>query len=416
MKDEIGTGTPPSSQFWRTRLKDLSIFLRLGCTSFGGPIAHLGYFRTELVERRGWCSEETYAEIIAVAQSLPGPASSQVCFSLGLLRGGWLGGLSAWVGFTLPSAVLMTCFAFAEQSLRGKTGNAVVHGLQLSAVAVVAQAILVMRKNLTPDWQQVLIALIAGVIALIGPPSFNTLLAIAFGAIGGAVLLRGDSATWLPPLDLRISRRAGTIAALVYLVLLIASAIIPPAIPRAIPKTSPGVLEVGRAFYLSGALVFGGGHVVLPLLEHAVVSPGWVTQPSFLSGYGFAQAMPGPLFTFAAFLGAAIQSGSSRVALAFDALIAIFLPGLLAMVAALSFWSRIRHSRSLQTVIPGINASVLGVLAAAFLRPVCSTAVHSALDLLVAAMALVLLTVRRVRPWMVVLGAVLVSVLASNLF
>jgi chromate transporter len=301
----------------------------------------------------------------------------------------------------------MTCFAFAEQSLRGKTGSAVVHGLQLSAVAVVAQAILVMRKNLTPDWQRVVIALIAGVIALIGPPSFSTLLAIAVGAIGGAVFLRGDSVAWLPPLDLRISRRAGMTAALVYLVLLIASAII--------RKTSPGVLEVGSAFYLSGALVFGGGHVVLPLLEHAVVSPGWVTQPSFLSGYGFAQAIPGPLFTFAAFLGAAIQSGSSRVALAIDALIAIFLPGLLAMVAALSFWSRIRQSRSLQTVIPGINASVLGVLAAAFLRPVCSTAVHSALDLLVAVVGLVLLTLGKVRPWMVVLGAVLVSVLASNL-
>jgi len=408
MKDEIGIGTPPSSQFWRTRLNDLRIFLRLGCTSFGGPIAHLGYFRAELVERRGWCSEETYAELIAVAQSLPGPASSQVVFSLGLLRGGWLGGLSAWMGFTLPSALLMTCFAFAEQSLRGKTGNAVVHGLQLSAVAVVAQAILVMRKNLTPDWQRVVIALIAGVIALIGPPSFSTLLAIAVGALCGAAFLRGDSVAWLPPLDLRISHRAGMMAALVYLVLLIASAII--------PKTTPGVLEVGSAFYLSGALVFGGGHVVLPLLEHAAVSRGWVTQPSFLGGYGFAQAIPGPLFTFAAFLGAAIQSGGSRVALAIDALIAIFLPGLLAMVAALSFWSRIRQSRSLQTVIPGINASVLGVLAAAFLRPVCSTAVHSALDLLVAVVGLVLLTIGKVRPWMVVLGAVLASVLASNLF
>jgi chromate transporter len=411
MKDEIGTGTPPGSKFWRTPLKDLRIFLRLGCTSFGGPIAHLGYFRTELVERRAWCSEEIFAEIIAVAQSLPGPASSQVCFSLGLLRSGWLGGLSAWMGFTLPSAVLMTCFAFAEQSLRGKTGNAVVHGLQLSAVAVVAQAILVMRKNLTPDWQRVVIALVAGVIALIAPPSFSTLLAIAVGAIGGAVILRGHSAAWLPPLDFRISRRAGMTAALVYLALLVASAII----TAVIPKTSPGFLEVGSAFYLSGALVFGGGHVVLPLLEHAVVSPGWVTQPSFLSGYGLAQAIPGPLFTFAAFLGAAIQSGGSRVALAIDALIAIFLPGLLAMVAALSFWSRIRQSRSLQTVIPGVNASVLGVLAAAFLRPVCSTAIRSPLDLLVAAVALVLLTIGRARPWMVVLGAVVASILASNL-
>ena len=385
------------------RLKELNVFLRLGCTSFGGPFAHLGYFRTELVERRQWCSEETYAEIIAVAQSLPGPASSQVAFSLGLLRGGWLGGLAAWVGFTLPSAVLMIWFAFAEQSLHGRTGTAVVHGLQLCAVAVVAQAILVMRKRLTPDWQRVLIALIALVIAMFGPASISTFLAIIVGALCGAVFLRGDFAPPLPPLDFRISRPAGAIAGAFYLALLIACAII--------PKTHPGIGQVGSAFYLSGALVFGGGHVVLPLLEHAVVSPGWVTQASFLTGYGFAQALPGPLFTFAAFLGAAIQPGNSRLGLGLVALVAIFLPGLLAMVAALSFWSRIRESRPMRTTLPGVNASVLGVLAAAFLRPVCSTAIHSAADLLVAAGALGLLTIGKVRPWMVVLAAVLASVL-----
>jgi chromate transporter len=385
------------------RLKELSVFLRLGCTSFGGPVAHLGYFRTELVERRQWCSEETYAEIVAVAQSLPGPASSQTAFSLGLLRGGWLGGLAAWVGFTLPSAVLMVWFAFAEQSLHGRTGTAVVHGLQLCAVAVVAQAILVMSKRLTPDWQRVLIALIALVIATFGPASIGTFLAIVVGALCGAVFLRGDCAPQLPPLDFRISRRAGAIAGAFYLALLIASAII--------PKTHPGIVQVGSAFYLSGALVFGGGHVVLPLLEHAVVSPGWATQPSFLTGYGFAQALPGPLFTFAAFLGAAIQPSHSRIGLGLVALAAIFLPGLLAVVAALSFWSRIRESRPLRTTLPGINASVVGVLAAAFLRPVCSTAIHSAADLLVAASALALLTIGKVRPWMVVLGAVLASVL-----
>jgi chromate transporter len=384
------------------RIKELGVFLRLGFTSFGGPIAHLGYFRAELVERRGWCSEETYAEIIAVAQSLPGPASSQVAFSLGLLRGGWRGGLAAWMGFTLPSAVLMIWFAFAEQSLHGRTGIAV-HGLQLSAVAVVAQAILVMRKSLTPDGRRVLIALIAAAIAMFGPASFSTFLAIAAGALLGAVLLRGDSVPRLPQLDFRISRRAGAIAAFFYLVLLLASAIV--------PKTHPGIVPVGSAFYLSGALVFGGGHVVLPLLEQAVVSPGWVTQQSFLTGYGFAQALPGPLFTFAAFLGAAIRSSTSRAGLACIALIAIFLPGLLAMVAALSFWSQIRESRPLRTTLPGINASVLGVLAAAFFRPVCSTAIHSAPDLLVAGAALALLTIGKGPPWIVVLVAVLASVL-----
>jgi chromate transporter len=200
-----------------------------------------------------------------------------------------------------------------------------------------------------------------------------------------------------------VSRQGGTVAAIAYFGLLIASLLI--------RKSGSGVLQVGSAFYQSGALVFGGGHVVLPLLEHAVVSPGWVTQPSFLTGYGFAQALPGPLFTFAAFLGAAIQPSNSRIGLGLVALVAIFLPGLLAMVAALTFWSRIRESRPLRTTLPGINASVLGVLVAAFLRPVCSTAIHSAADVLVAAGALALLTIGKVRPWMVVLAAVVASVL-----
>jgi chromate transporter len=377
-------------------LEILSVFFRLGFTSFGGPIAHLGYFRAELVERRRWCSEETYAEIIAVAQSLPGPASSQVAFALGLLRGGWLGGLAAWTGFTAPSAALMVWFAFAEPSLHGKTGMAVVHGLQLCAVAVVGQAILVMRKRLAPDWQRVLIALVAVVIATYAAASVSTLLAIAVGALCGEFLLRGDSAPVLPPLELRLSPYAGTIAGVLYVSLLIASLLT--------AKTGPGMLQVARAFYPSGALEFGGGHVVLPLLERAVVSPGWVTQPTFLTGYGFAQALPGPLFTFAAFLGAAIESHGSRVGLGLVALVAIFLPGLLAMGAALSFWSRVRESRFLQKALPGINASVLGVLAAAFFRPVCSTSIHSVLDVLVAAAALALLTLGKVRPLMVVSG------------
>ncbi len=384
-------------------LEILSVFFRLGCTSFGGPVAHLGYFRTELVERRKWCSEETYAEIIAVAQSLPGPASSQVAFALGLLRGGWLGGLAAWTGFTAPSAALMVWFAFAEPSLHGKTGMAVVHGLQVAAVAVVGQAILVMRKRLTPDWKRALIALAAVVIATYGAASVSTLVAIAVGALCGEIFLRGDSVPLLPPLDLRLSPRAGMIAAALYVSLLIASLLI--------TITGPGILQVASAFYRSGALVFGGGHVVLPLLEHAVVSPGWVTQPTFLTGYGFAQALPGPLFTFAAFLGAAIQSHGSRVGVGLVALIAIFLPGLLAMGAALSLWSRVRESRFLQKALPGINASVLGVLAAAFLRPVCSTAIHSVLDVFVAAAALALLALGQVRPWVVVSGVVLASIL-----
>jgi chromate transporter len=300
----------------------------------------------------------------------------------------------------------MIWFAFAEPSLHGKTGMAIVHGLQLAAVAVVAQAVLVMRKRLTPDWQRVPIALVALVIALYAAASLSTLLAIAVGAACGLVFLRSHSTPVLSPLDLHVSRHGGAIAAVAYLGLLIASLLI--------KKAGTGVLQVARAFYQSGALVFGGGHVVLPLLEHAVVSPGWVTQPTFLAGYGFAQALPGPLFTFAAFLGTAMQSHSSRIAFGLVALIAIFLPGLLAIGAALSFWSRMREFRFLQKVLPGINASVVGVLAAAFVRPVCSTAIHSVLDVVVAAAALALLTFVKVRPWMVVMGTVLVSVLVMR--
>jgi chromate transporter len=286
----------------------------------------------------------------------------------------------------------MIWFAFAEPSLHGKTGMAVVHGLQLAAVAVVAQAVLVLGKRLTPDWQRLVIALVAGVIALYAATSVNTLLAIAFGAACGLFLLRGSSAPLLPPLDLHLSRHGGTIAGVAYFGLLIASLLI--------KQTGSGVLQVWSAFYQTGALVFGGGHVVLPLLEHAVVLPGWVTQPTFLAGYGFAQALPGPLFTFAAFLGTAIPSHSSRIAFGLVALIAISLPGLLAIGAALSFWSRMREIRHLQKILPGVNASVVGVLAAAFLRPVCSTAIHSVLDGVVAATAFAMLTFVKARPWM----------------
>lgn len=382
-------------------LQILKVFLRLGCTSFGGPMAHLEYFRRELVERRKWCSEESYAEIVAVAQSLPGPASSQVAFALGLLRGGWLGALAAWIGFASPSAAVMMWFAFAEPSLHGRMGIAVVHGLQLSAVAVVAQAILVMGKHLTPDWQRLLIALAAAAIATYTVASVSTVLAIAFGAFCGVIFLPADSAPNLPLFDLH--RRAGMIAGGVYLALLGASLLI--------RGRRPGVLQISSAFYRSGALVFGGGHVVLPLLEHAVVSPGWVSQPVFLTGYGFAQSIPGPLFTFAAFLGVAIQSQASPICSGLVALMAIFLPGMLAMAAALSFWSSVREVRLFHKALAGINASVVGVLAAVFLRPVCSTALVSALDGLIAAGCLAMLALGKAPPFAVVLTATLASVL-----
>ncbi len=325
----------------------LLVFLRLGCHSFGGPIAHLGYFHTELVERRQWCEEQTFAEVVALAQSMPGPASSQVGFALGLLRAGWAGGVAAWVGFTMPSALLMLAFAIGHHLFTGRAGAGAVHGLQLVAVAVVAQAILSMRKSLAPDVPRMGIALVAAAVAWLASPASSTVLAIAVGALLGLLLPRPPHARrgrHLPTAhrpaeagrgagrrqrfsascsccrspDRSVAGRIG-IGGLVVTERCIAR--------LWIAELWIQTLTVFSAFYRTGALVFGGGHVVLPLLENAVVARGWVDQSSFLSGYGAAQALPGPLFTFAAYLGAVIQPAAHPVALSAVALVAIFLPG-----------------------------------------------------------------------------------------
>jgi len=384
----------------------LMAFLRLGCLSFGGPIAHLGYFRGEFVERRKWCEEETFAEIVAVAQSLPGPASSQVAFSLGWLRANWTGGVAAWVGFTTPSALLMLAFAFGHQFLTGRLGLGVAHGLQLVAVAVVAQAILAMQKSLAPDWLRMALALIAAGIAFFIPTRFATLLAIGSGAQLGWVFLRSRRALAVRPLPIAISKRQGALAATLFLVLLLL-------LPSAARVSGARPLAVFNAFYRAGALVFGGGHVVLPLLENTVVARGWVDQATFLSGYGAAQAIPGPLFTFAAYLGAVIRPNSNPPLTGVVALVAIFLPGLLLVVAVLPFWNSMRERRQVQAALRGVNAAVVGVLMAAFIRPVWTSAVHSRFDFLVALCAFALLTFGKLPPWMVVLGCVLVSGLGA---
>jgi chromate transporter len=395
-------GTAPSG----TAREVLCAFLRLGCTSFGGPIAHIGYFHTEFVERRRWCDEETFGELVGLAQSMPGPASSQVVFALGLLRAGWLGGIAAWMGFTMPSALLMLAFAFGHRFLTGKAGVGTVHGLQLVAVAVVAQAILAMRKTLAPDAPRIALALAAAVIAFFAPPAIATVLAIAAGALLGWLLPRSPH---LPPahqLHFGLPRRAGVLAAATFLSLLFGLRI-------AATLTASHVLAVASAFYRTGALVFGGGHVVLPLLENAIVSPGWVDQQSFLAGYGAAQAVPGPLFTFAAYLGAEIQPASNPVAYSALALAAIFLPGLLIIVAVVPFWNDLRQRAPVQSALRGVNAAVVGVLIAAFIRPVCSSALRTAFDLAVAAAAFALLVRWKLPPWMVVVAVASVSALAA---
>ena len=385
----------------------LFAFLRLGCTSFGGPIAHLGYFRAEFVERRRWFTESTYAEIIALAQSMPGPASSQVGFAIGLLRAGWLGGLAAWIGFTLPSAALMLAFALGYGHAQGGAGDAALHGLQLVAVAVVAQAVVRMQRTLAPDMLRLSIAAIGAAIALFASPAYATVLAIAAGALAGLLLMRPmkeparDRPSFAPP----ISRPGAAVAAILFVILLAAG--------LRLSASRTLAVAVLAGLYRTGALVFGGGHVVLPLLDAAIVQRGWLAQSSFLAGYGAAQAVPGPLFSIAAYIGAAARPNPHPLLLGVCALVALFLPGLLLMAAVLPFWSALRRRPLIVSLLRGVNASVVGVLAAALYRPLWTTTIRTTTDFLIALVAFVLLIRFRVQPWIVVLGVSLASILVA---
>jgi chromate transporter len=385
-------------------LEVLLVFLRLGCTSFGGPIAHLGYFRKEIVERRSWCSENTLAEIIALAQSLPGPASSQVGFALGMVRAGWLGGLAAWLGFTLPSAALMLAFAYSHVFLSGRAGEALLHGLQIVAVAVVAQAVLAMQRSLAPDRIRATLAIAAAGLSMLLPAQVATIGVIAWGAAAGLLLFRSEDAEPSEAIGVALPKTVGVAAAAVFFALLVLSPLLAHAL-------SMRWLAVFTAFYRSGALVFGGGHVVLPLLENAVAAPGWVSQQSFLAGYGAAQALPGPLFSFAAYLGASLRPAPSPFLYGLLALAGIFLPGLLAMTAMLPFWSAVRSNRYARASLRGINASVVGILLAALYQPLWTTAIRSSSDYWIALLAFALLTLGKVRPWAVVACIAVLSTL-----
>jgi len=368
-------------------------FLRLGCTSFGGPVAHLGYFREEFVNRLGWIADETFAEIVALCQSLPGPASSQVGFTIGLMEGGFWGALAAWAGFTLPSAALMFAFAYGHSLLSGKLGEGILHGLELAAVAVVAQAVWGMSRRLTPDRRRLLIAAVAAVMVLLLRSANGQLIVLAMGAIAGLVLCRGLSkgnGEW----RIAVSHRASIAAGAFFVFLLFG-------LPLWIAVRPSPAAALFSAFYRSGALVFGGGHVVLPLLERATVARGWVSEATFLAGYGGAQALPGPLFTFAAYLGAVCKPlPGLRGALV--ALLAIFLPGLLLVITVLPWWNRLLSNAWMQAAIAGVNASVVGVLLAALYRPVWTSSVGSVWDVLIVLVGFVLLTVVKARPLLVV--------------
>jgi chromate transporter len=383
-------------------------FLKLGLTSFGGPIAHLGYFRHELVEKRGWLSEAEYADLVALCQFLPGPASSQVGFALGLHRAGPLGALAAWTGFTLPSAVLMFAFAYAAASLSGPIGVALIHGLKLVAVAIVAQAVLGMARALTPDARRAAIAVAAAALVAFVGGALAQIGAIVLGGFAGLWLCRAPAADQVGRLAFAVPRSVAAICAATFLLILFGGPVLSAA-------TGEQGLALFDAFYRSGALVFGGGHVVLPLLQAEVVDTGWTTPDMFLAGYGAAQAVPGPLFTFAAFLGAAAGPEPNGLAGALVALGAVFLPGMLILVAMLPFWDALRTVPAAQAALKGTNAAVVGILAAALYDPVFTSAVAGPADFAIAAAGFVALVAWKAPPWLVVVGVTAAAMAAALL-
>jgi chromate transporter len=396
---------PPASFF-----AIFCIFLRLGLTSFGGPVAHLGYFRDEFVVRRRWLSEAAYGDLVALCQFIPGPASSQVGFSLGVLRGdGLMGGVAAWLGFTMPSAIILFAFASGASAFTGRLADGLLHGLKLVTVAVVAQAVWGMARHLTPDRQRVAIALVAGIIVVAFGGASGQMAAIAFGVLAGMWLCRGPDNAIQGHLTFPVTRRAGIAACVLFALLLLG-------IPTLVTLTGSTQLALFASFYRSGALVFGGGHVVLPLLQAEMVTPGWVTNESFLAGYGLAQAVPGPLFAFAAFLGADASLAVDPASGAAIALVAVFLPGLLLAYGMLPFWNTLRTRPAAQCAMRGANAAVVGILASALYDPVWNSGVHDARDAVVALSGFLLLTVWKAAPWTVVALMVAAGVVLEHLF
>jgi chromate transporter len=377
----------------RSALEVLLTFLKLGLTSFGGPIAHIGYFREEIVVRRRWIDDAKYTDLVALCQFLPGPASSQVGFSLGLIRAGYWGALAAWTGFTLPSAVLLTAFAYGAGALGGPIGLGVLHGLKLVAVAIVAQAVWGMARTLCPDRPRASIACVAALMILANTSSLAQISAILLGGVAGLWFCRTSAPTSAGSLGVPVSRHVGVLALTSFFVLLIAL----PAL-----SGSSHVVELFDAFYRSGALVFGGGHVVLPLLSKEFVTPGWVSQDSFLAGYGAAQAVPGPLFTFAAYLGAVVEPAHAIAGAALG-LLGIFLPGFLVLLGILPFWDVFRQRVGAQAIMRGINAAVVGLLGAALYNPLWISSVKSSGDFALALIGFVLLTAWRAPPFIVVI-------------
>jgi chromate transporter len=388
-----------------TAVRVFLAFLKLGCTSFGGPVAHLGYFRQEFVERRKWIDEAAYADLVALCNFLPGPASSQLGIALGIYQAGLAGGLAAWIGFTMPSALALIGFGYGLATFASLADAGWLHGLKVMAVAVVAQAVWGMGKALCPDRFRATLAVAAVLIVFAWPSAAGQLVAIALGAFIGW--------RYLPPLALEapqemkspIGRGAAVGAWMLFFGLLLL-------LPMLALYTNIHAVAMLDRFYRTGSLVFGGGHVVLPLIRNEVVPPGWVSDSVFLAGYGAAQAVPGPLFTFAAYLGAVMSPEPAGFRGGMLCLAAIFLPAFLLVVGALPFWEALRRESSVQSALRGVNAAVVGVLLAALYDPVWTSSIHSTKDMALALGAFALLMFWKVPPVYVVMltaagGAVL---------
>ena len=372
------------------------IFLRLGCTSFGGPVAHLGYFRDEFVGRLKWIEERAYADLVALCQFLPGPASSQVGIGVGLSRAGLWGALAAWLGFTLPSALALIAFGYGVVAFQDAVDHGILHGLKVVAVAVVAQAVWGMARNLCPDPKRATMAVLAAVAVLASPTPLVQVGVIVFGGLVGPVILKAETSAEHVPLGITVSRRVAVASLIIFFAGLIGLPILAAAYPS-------HTLALVESFYLSGSLVFGGGHVVLPLLQSEVVPPGWVSNDAFLAGYGAAQAVPGPLFTFAAYVGTVMTPGPNGLVGGLIALVAIFVPSFLLVVGALPFWDSLRQIKAMQTALLGVNAAVVGLLLAALYNPVWTNAILIPADFALAIGAFTLLVFWKVPPWLVVI-------------
>lgn len=383
-----------SSGKMKTLMEVFLVSTKLGLTSFGGPIAHLGYFHNEYIRKRRWMDERSYADLVALCQFLPGPASSQVGIGIGMIRAGLLGGLIAWIGFTLPSVIALVCFALLLQGF--DIGNAGwIHGLKMVAVAIVAQAVLGMGQKLAPDKIRATLAIVVASVTLMWQTAFSQVLLIAAAGLTGLWIYRRTTVEEAPSLIVPVNRTFAVLCLIVFFGLLAA-------LPLLRQAYDGGWLSMFDSFYRSGALVFGGGHVVLPLLEREVVSAGWVGKEDFLAGYGATQAVPGPLFTFAAYLGAM----AIGVPGAIIATIAIFLPAFLLVAGALPFWNSLRKSPRVQGALVGINAAVVGILLAALYDPLWTTAIGAPSDFALASILFVMLVFWKAPPWIVVLAGI----------